>query len=167
MHSTSKTRSESECQLQRRRLTLCWEHAGGGRGPAMHACVCGASLTVCAPCVCCCAQVPLAMGTLLGFVLPRVPNSVLRSKFAGCCAVLTALLERHSQNAPVAKAMLLCLSQVMHTSHLVIASHTNMCPFTCSCVQRPWITYSTLAAAACRCWRLRTQRHGRPPCRLS
>lgn len=37
------------------------------------------------------------MCTLLGFILPRVPNSVLRLKFVGCSNVVGQLLERHRQ----------------------------------------------------------------------
>ena len=40
-------------------------------------------------------QVCLAMCTLLGFTLPRVPNATLRLKFIGCSRVITAILEKH------------------------------------------------------------------------
>lgn len=42
-------------------------------------------------------QVCQAMCTLLAMVLPRVPNSVLRSKFVGCSALLCRVLELHRQ----------------------------------------------------------------------
>lgn len=42
-------------------------------------------------------QVCQAMCTLLAMVLPRVPNSVLRSKFVGCSALLCRVLEIHRQ----------------------------------------------------------------------
>lgn len=40
-------------------------------------------------------QVVLAMLTLLGSVLPRVPNSILRSKFVGCAQIVNGLLEHY------------------------------------------------------------------------
>ena len=40
-------------------------------------------------------QVCLAMCTLLGVTLPRVPDATLRLKFGGCCSVLCSILERH------------------------------------------------------------------------
>lgn len=48
------------------------------------------------------AQVTLAMLTLLGVVLPRVPNTVLRSKFIGCVAVVNRLLEAYREQVRAA-----------------------------------------------------------------
>lgn len=46
-------------------------------------------------------QVVLAMLTLLGAVLPRVPNAILRSKFVGCTQVMNKLLERYKDQVRV------------------------------------------------------------------
>ncbi len=43
-----------------------------------------------------CAQVCAAMCTILAAVLLRLPDAVLRSKFAPSAAILSALAERHA-----------------------------------------------------------------------
>ncbi|WIA32410.1 hypothetical protein OEZ86_003236 [Tetradesmus obliquus] len=55
----------------------------------------------------------LAMCTLLGTALSRVPNGVLRSKFVGSVQLLGRLVEQHRQQAAAAKAGLMCLGQVL------------------------------------------------------
>lgn len=54
------------------------------------------------------------MLTLLSTVLPRTPNTVLRSKFAGSAALVGGLLTAHAGDAATAKAALGCLAQVGH-----------------------------------------------------
>lgn len=58
-------------------------------------------------------QVTLAACTLLSTILARVPNAVLRAKFNGCVKVISGIVERFKDQAPVAKASLSCLSQVV------------------------------------------------------
>ncbi|MEW5303887.1 MAG: hypothetical protein WDW36_006539 [Sanguina aurantia] len=58
-------------------------------------------------------EVALAMCTLLGAVLPRLHNGILRSKFSGASAVMCALLEKHRSHANVCKAALHCLSPIL------------------------------------------------------
>eukprot|EP00798_Chlamydomonas_sp_ICE-L_P031076 gene31076-6203_t len=59
------------------------------------------------------AQVTLSICTLLSFVLPRVPNSTLRSKFNDCSKIMCGILKNHKEQAAVSKAALHCLSQVL------------------------------------------------------
>lgn len=63
--------------------------------------------------VCARAQVVLAMCSLLAYVLPRVPNSILRSKFAGSSGLVCAVLEGHRSGGPIAKAALGCLPSLL------------------------------------------------------
>jgi ribosomal RNA-processing protein 12 len=48
-------------------------------------------------CPLCRLQITLPMCSLLAVTLARVPSSVVRSKFAGCAAVITAVLEKHRE----------------------------------------------------------------------
>lgn len=57
---------------------------------------------------------------LLSMVLARVPNSVLRAKFAPSLAVLAAVVEAKAEEAPVIKPALSCLCTVRtHLSGLL------------------------------------------------
>ncbi|KAG2487102.1 hypothetical protein HYH03_014215 [Edaphochlamys debaryana] len=58
-------------------------------------------------------QVVLAMLTLLSSVLPRLPNTVLRSKFSGSAALVGSLLAAHKGEAATAKAALGCLAAIL------------------------------------------------------
>ncbi|GIL64267.1 hypothetical protein Vafri_18268 [Volvox africanus] len=58
-------------------------------------------------------QAVLAMLTLLAVVMPRLPNHVLRSRFANSATLVGGLLTAHSGEAAMAKASLGCLAQVL------------------------------------------------------
>jgi ribosomal RNA-processing protein 12 len=55
----------------------------------------------------------LAVCTVLGLTLPRVPNATLRLKFVGCSAIIIGLLDRHRGDAQLCRAALLCLAQLL------------------------------------------------------
>eukprot|EP00775_Hariotina_reticulata_P011429 gene11429-11575_t len=59
------------------------------------------------------SETTLAMCTLLGVALSRVPNSVLRSKFVGSIQVLSRIVEKNRPQAAAVKAALHCLGQVL------------------------------------------------------
>ncbi|KAJ9506030.1 hypothetical protein QJQ45_002495 [Haematococcus lacustris] len=59
------------------------------------------------------AQVVQAVCTLLGLVLPRVPNPVLRAKWVGASALITSVLKQHTAQAGVAKACIGVLAQLL------------------------------------------------------
>ncbi|GIL82209.1 hypothetical protein Vretifemale_11129 [Volvox reticuliferus] len=58
-------------------------------------------------------QAVLAMLTLLGVVMPRLPNHILRSRFASSATLVGGLLAAHAGEAATAKAALGCLAQVL------------------------------------------------------
>mmetsp|Transcript_58137 Transcript_58137/g.184995 ORF Transcript_58137/g.184995 Transcript_58137/m.184995 type:complete len:787 (+) Transcript_58137:188-2548(+) len=58
-------------------------------------------------------EVVASMCNLLGLVLARTPNAVLRSKLTQSLSVLLAILEQNQSSAPASKAILLCLQQVV------------------------------------------------------
>lgn len=61
----------------------------------------------------CSLQVTAAMCHLLSIVLGRVPNSVLRSKFAASVQLTASVVESKVQETPVVKPALACLCQIL------------------------------------------------------
>jgi hypothetical protein len=74
-----------------------------------------------------CLQVLQAVCTLLGIVMPRVPNGVLRAKWLGAANLISSVLKSHKDNVSAAVGPHLLHHVVLedHAACLTAVTHSS------------------------------------------